>query len=1106
MAQIDGFLSFALQHKMRVYYAGLTGLTGLTTDTPALSANSNFSNQHCVIIDNPGSTEVDAKTGQTIYTKPAANILVNVNASDLQMLPLDEHITMLFGAFGQAVTQQIFSNSQTWEKTIASIPVNQRGTYTTILDILDQGYAQAHADEAIGGALLQAEYEYTDYIFRNGFELKDFAEDKNQFYEALKQFGMMGRLNSDFSNIQMQKYFIEIAPVLSDAMYTQTSAERALTAAKIADDLEKRFNIIEPMNLADHQKGVNGVEKRGRTGASQNVTVTNRQAVLDQLEAAKEAMENGEIDEDDLKPNENDPGSQLISHDKEVNDKMKELGMDTEEPPENAEQAGITIMEDDRQDDVPETEVDNMSQELGMDEEVDEMLPEQEGLEVVDADGNVVSTNNQENADSPSEAAQSAPDEDIDTDPSETSGRDTDASESRSGQSGQSKSGEYDEDEPDDYDGDEPDYDEDEPEMDFDDALDDAIDKMGDAIDGMDGNASNELTDAFENLQDDPTPENIKAAKDQLEKAKENADVETKKNLQDAIDALTEAEKLADEDDYEYDEDEEEHSGSGGSGGADKGIPNVDLDELEDLAKDLRDAMTKLAGSQPDQDDEPDKDLDDDEPEEDDYETGGSEEDDLEFTTSGGDKEGLGNNDNGFEAGANLEDSDTQGLGQGDTQNGESLSDDDVHSGEQVNTPMSEQPETEDAGGVSAGEQPNESVPSLADISNEHTVDTHMTDEITSADLMSGLIDEISKDAEAAAAEAAKAAEVQQNAADNFENLQCFDRHGLHESYAPYLSNGSTPFRNYIVLQDMQRDGSVLAFAPSLDLGRDKYQYNCTRYPLADIPALYQGFVQKLTPQINYLADTLQKMLIKERSSHNYAKKGKIDVKRQISKPNTTRPFVKHNNVDNAFNTCVTCIVDMSGSMSNNNKAAHAMYGAIILAETCAKLHIPCRIVGFHSYRNTSGRPEHEHFTSWKNTLPERESLLDIPALTGGDNFDAFAITTIAEDSLKTAPADHKLVFVLSDGQPCTLRQTETGDKIETLPNGHTMSSREVETRRVVRMLKRKCRVYGIGIDHDVTPIYENTTINIKDPKQIGVTLGSYLQRALRDFIREDLS
>lgn len=1082
MAQIDGFLSFALQHKMRVYYAGLTGLTGLTTDTPALSANSNFSNQHCVIIDNPGSTEVDAKTGQTIYVKPAANILVNVNASDLQTLPLDEHITMLFGAFGQAVTQQIFSNSQTWEKTIASIPVNQRGTYTTILDILDQGYAQAHADEAIGGALLQAEYEYTDYIFRNGFELKDFAEDKNQFYEALKQFGMMGRLNSDFSNIQMQKYFIEIAPVLSDAMYTQTSAERALTAAKIAADLETRFNIIEPMNLADHQKGVNGVEKRGRTGASQNVTVTNRQAVLDQLEAAKEAMENGEIDEDDLKPNENDPGSQLISHDKEVNDKMKELGMATEEQPENAEQSGITIMEDDRQDDVPETEVDNMSQELGMDDEVDEMMPEQDGLEVVDADGNPVASN-QENANSPSGAAQSEPDEDIDTDPSEASGRDTGSSESRSGSSGQGMSD---------------DYDEDEPEMDFDDALDNAVDKMGDAIDNMEGAAPSELTEAFENLQDDPTPENIKEAKDQLEKAKENADAETKKNLQDAIDALTEAEKLADEDDYDYEEDGEERSGSGGS---DEDIPNIDLDELRETAEDLRNKMLELAGEQPEPDikEQPDQD---DEPEEDDYEP---EEDDLKFTTSGGNsKNGLEAQEEGSKSFEDTFEGDASGLG--NTQSGESLSDDDLNSGEQGTAPMGELDEEEEVGGVSAGEQPDEDVPSLADISSEHTVDTHMNEEISSANLMSGLIDEINKDAEAAAAEAAKAAEVQQNAANNFEDLECCDRHGLHESYAPYLSNGSTPFRNYIVLQDMQQSGGLHAFPPSLDLENRNYQYNQTWYPLSDVPALYQGFVQKLTPQINYLADTLQKMLIKERSSHNYAKKGKIDVKRQISKPNTTRPFVKHNNIDNAFNTCVTCIVDMSGSMTNNNKAAYAMYGAIILAETCAKLKIPCKIVGFHSYRKTSGRPEHENFTSWKNTLPERESLLNIPVLSQGDNFDAFAITTIAEDSLKTAPADHKLVFVLSDGDPCTLRQTTTGDKAEMQPGGSTIGVRKVEARRVVRMLKRKCRVYGIGINHDVTPIYENTTINIKDPKQIGVTLGSYLQRALRDFIREDLS
>lgn len=911
MAQISPFLSAAILHKMRVYYTALTGLQGVTTDTPGV-ANTNFSNQHCVIMEN-------------LSGSGAANILVNVNASDFMPLPIDEHVTMLFGAFGQAVGHQIFTSADGFRIGLLTVPNESQGTFAQILTLLDEGYAQSHMDEAIGGALLSAEYQYANYVYTYGLSLTDYAEDKNQFYEALRQFGLEGRLNSDFSNPQMQRFFIEKAPIISDAMYMQNQAQRAKTAADLANELRVRFNIAEPL-MADPTSAP-GAEKTGST-RNKGVTVTNRQEVLDQLEEAKKAMEEGLIDPESMKPDFENPGSQLISHDKEVNEKMKELGMATSEAPVGAENSGVTIMEDDRQDDYGlDEELDELSEDADLDSETSEIMPEGDNFEIVDSDGNPIETGNSEKSD-----------------------------EGKSGSEGTSK-------------------------------------------DGAEEMAEGEISESEETGKAGKNGEETEAEEDLPASATTGSasDLENDGNDAEAVDS---------------------EGNASASTNSDKGT----------------------------------------------------------------NQEGLDNKNSSMAQAGNNQDNDMSGK--------------DV-----------------DLTGSGTNDMPiptmDDGTPSLSGIADELKLSSYdVNDEMLS--LTEGLISEVSEDARQAAEEAAMEAKTAASAKDNFIGLECTDLHGLSKEYAPWLSNGEDPVHNNIVLDYIKNKPGIQtlspnSYDPSLNPEEMRNALSSTHISSSNLSLQYDAIVAKLAPQINYLSTSLEKMLIKERNAHNYGKKGKLSIKKQINKPQSLRPFIKHNNTDNAYNTCVTCIVDLSGSM-RGYKSYQAMLGAIILSETCAKLGVPCKISGFHSPETNT--PDHEHFTSWANSRPERETLMAIPALTRGNNFDAFAITILAEDALKKAPADHNLIFVLSDGLPNT-RDYDSKSEDVYAPDGTVcdyINGSETEVRRIVRSLKRKARVYGIGIEHDVHHIYENTTINIKDASQIGVTLGSYLQVALRDFVREDLS
>ncbi len=906
MATLNTFTSIAILHKMRVYYAGLTGLTGITTDTPGV-ANASFSNPHCVIIDAPSG-----KGGS------AANILINVNASDFSAMSENEHMTMLFGAFGQAVAHQIFTSQDGFAEVSPTVPEARRGVFGQILALLDEGYAQSHIDEAIGGALLASEYEYANYIY-DKHKISDFSEDKNQFYEALRQFGLTGRLNSDFKNLDLQKYFIDQMPAISAAMLIQNEAERAHTAAKIAQDLDEKFHIQEGLSTSTTPVYGPGKEKTGSDKAK-GVTVTNRQAVLDQLEMMKQMQEEGLLDEENMAPKDGNQGSQLISHDKEVNDKMRELGMtaDSDEI-QNVESSGVTILEDDRQDDVLEDNMlDEISSAAGADDEVSTMMPED------DSD----------------------------------------------------------------------------------------LDNMDLEIDGFD----DPLTDGASNLDD------LSAnSKDQA-------------------------------------------GNNGGQG--------QEIDEQNGFENS---GSTDNAGSSP----------------------------------NGRNNEGFDNNANDDTAGHDIGNvSDTAGMhghGAPDASNSD-LTDDAPQSDNNEDTLQSERGDlTTSASGDrnSLGGPDRKSggfVPSLSDMADDLDLKPNLPDE-NMLSLTSALTQEISKDAEAAAAAEASQHKLETAALDNFQDLGCTDLHGLDPVYSKWLANGSLPAINNVVLNYIkEREQAGYCIDVPNNRANSRGPIGTRSIKPDELSAQYQAMVQLLSPQISYLATSIEKMLIKERNAHSYGKRGKLSLKKQMNKPNSLRPFVKHNNTENEYNTCVTCLVDLSGSMCGGDKSAQATIGSIILAEACARLDIPCKITGFHA---SGRRPDHEHFTSWNNSLPERETLLAIPSLTTGNNYDAFAITTIAEDALKTAPADHNLIFVLSDGSPCTISSLDQG---ETLPNGQYIAGDEKEVRRIVRALKRKARVYGIGIEHDVSLIYENTTINIKDASQIGVTLGSYLQVALRDFIREDLS
>lgn len=247
----------------------------------------------------------------------------------------------------------------------------------------------------------------------------------------------------------------------------------------------------------------------------------------------------------------------------------------------------------------------------------------------------------------------------------------------------------------------------------------------------------------------------------------------------------------------------------------------------------------------------------------------------------------------------------------------------------------------------------------------------------------------------------------------------------------------------------------------------------------------YKKVLSNVNRDSRILTNALKNLFRADYEEMIHATTGKYAIKRDLTHTNV-KIFDKKKDKKNTDDMAVVLLVDMSGSM-HGQKIALARNCTITMAETFAALKIPCHIMGFTA-DVMEADVVHAHFVTWTNTPKERVSLMRISA--NANNDDGYSIR-YATQLLKKKNAEHKILFVLSDGAPACHRYRKTDGLKDT-------ASAILEAR------KSGVSIFGIGIGvvtYDILKeMYKGDYINVRNTQELTAALAKQLKRTIKRF------
>lgn len=223
----------------------------------------------------------------------------------------------------------------------------------------------------------------------------------------------------------------------------------------------------------------------------------------------------------------------------------------------------------------------------------------------------------------------------------------------------------------------------------------------------------------------------------------------------------------------------------------------------------------------------------------------------------------------------------------------------------------------------------------------------------------------------------------------------------------------------------------------------------------------------------------------------SYKEMGKFDSKRMVGAYQGEENVFKIKQDESDLDTAVSICIDLSDSMSGN-KAYDAFRSTIVLAELLHKIGVPFEITGFDAgrdgmddslWRNCDddafGRTtslRHHWFKKFSDKFFDaRKYMHRIATLEGsGDgNADSESVLRSAK-SLMKRPEKRRILFVLSDGNPCA---------------GGNRATLCKHLKDTVKNIEKYIDVVGIGIQSSAVEDYYAKSIVINDSRNLPETL-----------------
>lgn len=232
--------------------------------------------------------------------------------------------------------------------------------------------------------------------------------------------------------------------------------------------------------------------------------------------------------------------------------------------------------------------------------------------------------------------------------------------------------------------------------------------------------------------------------------------------------------------------------------------------------------------------------------------------------------------------------------------------------------------------------------------------------------------------------------------------------------------------------------------------------------------------------------------------------RGRLDAKRLVGAYQGDANVFKVKRDESDLDTCVSIVIDLSGSMGgggyHGTKSHNAFLSAVVLSELLSKIGVPFEINGFDASVANLKREERDEFRRLAESDREygtysrieplniqefkrfgdkffdaRQYMHRIASLegAGNNNIDGESIAWVSKTILKR-PEKRKIMFVLSDGQPAG-----AGNRYRM--KGHL--------KRVIKDLERQIEVVGIGIESTAVGDYYKNHIVLNDSQNLPTTL-----------------
>ncbi len=248
--------------------------------------------------------------------------------------------------------------------------------------------------------------------------------------------------------------------------------------------------------------------------------------------------------------------------------------------------------------------------------------------------------------------------------------------------------------------------------------------------------------------------------------------------------------------------------------------------------------------------------------------------------------------------------------------------------------------------------------------------------------------------------------------------------------------------------------------------------------------APYDRAISGLQYGIRTLTKDFKRILRQDRVTKRPHTSGRINLDRYGRKKASIRIFDKKQDPGKIDDLAVFIAVDESGSMHGDNVNA-ARQTCIALAEVFENLDIPIYIMGFTAEMYSNKDVQHYHYINWNNSKYNRMKLLNISARS--TNYDGYAIR-YASEVLKKYKSTHKLLIVISDGQP------------NFAPLGPVGSLND--TKLAIKEAKKHSSILGVAIGNTDTEIirhmYEKDFLHISNVDELFTGITKQIQEILK--------